>query len=68
MKEKKTKMAKRNEPIEQSVIEDQPQVTEDEIGERAYEIYCARNGGSGDELDDWLKAEAELRARCVTTE
>ncbi len=40
---------------------DKPQPTEDEIRKRAYEIYCARNGGPGSELDDWLKAENELK-------
>jgi|HubBroStandDraft_6_1064221.scaffolds.fasta_scaffold1228893_2 hypothetical protein len=41
----------------------QPTYTEDEVRQRAYEIFLARNGGEGDELDDWLKAEAELRAK-----
>jgi hypothetical protein len=40
----------------------QPTYTEDEIRQRAYAIYLARAGGPGDELDDWLKAEAELKA------
>jgi hypothetical protein len=35
--------------------------TEDDIRKRAYEIYLARNGGPGSALDDWLRAEAELR-------
>ncbi|MGO9061863.1 MAG: DUF2934 domain-containing protein [Candidatus Binataceae bacterium] len=34
--------------------------TEDDIRKRAYEIYLARDGGPGSELDDWLRAEAEL--------
>ncbi len=32
---------------------------QDDIRKRAYEIYLAR-GGPGSELDDWLRAEAEL--------
>ncbi len=28
---------------------------------RAYELYLAREEGSGSELDDWLEAEEELR-------
>ena len=43
----------------------QPTYTEDEIRQRAYEIYLARVGGPGDELDDWLKAESELKASRV---
>ncbi len=27
---------------------------------RAYELYIARGGGEGRELDDWLSAEREL--------
>ncbi len=36
---------------------------EDEIRQRAYEIYCARNGGEGTEVDDWVKAEAEIKKK-----
>jgi Protein of unknown function (DUF2934) len=61
-------MAGRKEAKRQSVIEDQPQPTENEIRERAYEIYCGRNGGLGDELGDWLKAEAELKVEGETSE
>ncbi|MGO9520022.1 MAG: DUF2934 domain-containing protein [Candidatus Korobacteraceae bacterium] len=39
--------------------------TEDEIRQRAYEIYLARAGGQGDAMDDWLKAESELKAPTV---
>ena len=33
---------------------------DEEIRHRAYEIYLARDGQPGDELDDWLQAEREL--------
>lgn len=36
---------------------------EDEIRRRAYEIYLERNGSPGDECQDWLSAEREVRAR-----
>ncbi len=36
---------------------------EDEIRRRAYEIYLERNGSPGDECQDWLTAEREIRAR-----
>ncbi len=51
----------------QSEVNQQPTIgaktepTEDGIRQRAYEIYCARNGGLGNEVDDWLQAETELR-------
>jgi DUF2934 family protein len=32
----------------------------DEIAQRAYEIFLARGGGPGHDLDDWLQAESEL--------
>jgi len=36
---------------------------EDEIRQRAYEIYLSRNGSSGDQYQDWLTAEREVLAR-----
>jgi Protein of unknown function (DUF2934) len=56
-------MAGRKEAKQQSNTEDQRHPTEDEIRERAYQIYRARNGDPGDEIDDWFRAEAELRGR-----
>ena len=34
---------------------------EQQIRERAYEIYLARGGQDGDEVSDWLAAERELK-------
>ncbi len=34
--------------------------SEDEIRIRAYEIYLARKGRPGSEIEDWLQAEREL--------
>jgi len=31
------------------------------IAQRAYELYLARGRAAGHELDDWLRAESELR-------
>lgn len=36
-------------------------VTENDIARRAYELYIARNGGHGHDVEDWLQAERELR-------
>ncbi len=38
-------------------------VTDEQIRQRAYEIYRRRNGGPGDARSDWLQAEAELRGK-----
>jgi hypothetical protein len=35
--------------------------TLDDVARRAYELYQARGGEPGAELDDWLRAERELR-------
>jgi len=35
--------------------------SEQEIRQRAYEIYLKRGGQPGSELEDWLQAEGELR-------
>lgn len=36
---------------------------EDEVRLRAYELYQARGGAAGGELDDWVRAEGEVRRR-----
>jgi hypothetical protein len=33
----------------------------DDIARRAYELYQQRGGEGGQEVDDWLRAESELR-------
>jgi len=38
-------------------------VDRDECARRAYELYRARGGEHGRDLDDWLTAERELRQR-----
>ena len=38
------------------------EVTDEEIRQRAYEIYLNRGAVPGSELDDWLQAERELRS------
>jgi len=34
----------------------------DEVARRVYQLYDARGGESGADVDDWLQAEQELRA------
>lgn len=38
----------------------EPQTREDQIRARAYELYEERGKEDGHDLDDWLRAEAEL--------
>jgi hypothetical protein len=37
--------------------------SEDAIRRRAYELYLERGGAAGRALDDWVRAERELRGR-----
>jgi len=39
-----------------------PPPTPEQIRQRAHEIFLARGGAAGRELDDWLQAERELQA------
>jgi hypothetical protein len=38
-------------------------LTEDQIRQRAYEIFLARGAVPGDDVQDWLRAEHELQAQ-----
>jgi hypothetical protein len=42
-------------------VEQQAAPAYDDIARRAYELYQERGGNEGQEVDDWLRAEAELR-------
>jgi len=35
----------------------------DEIAEAAYHRYLRRGGGDGQDFDDWVEAERELKSR-----
>ncbi len=37
--------------------------TREEVARRAYELFVARGGTHGYDIEDWLKAERELRGR-----
>ena len=36
-------------------------LTEGDIAQRAFELYCDRGREDGHDVDDWLNAERELR-------
>ena len=46
-----------------SAEENEGATDEEQIRARAYELYLERGGGPSDEMDDWLRAEREYRAR-----
>lgn len=39
------------------------QEVQSEIAARAYELYLHRGAGDGQDMDDWLQAEREVRDR-----
>jgi hypothetical protein len=43
------------------VVIPEPPNVEQEIRRRAYEFFEARGGEDGQELEDWLRAEEEIR-------
>ena len=47
----------RNKPV---AIAEPPNL-EQEIRKRAYELFEARGGAEGHELEDWLRAEGEIK-------
>jgi hypothetical protein len=44
-----------------STSDEQSGITADAIARRAFEFYCARGGGHGQDVDDWLEAEREVK-------
>lgn len=59
----KTPREPENASPEQPTTESQcPAPTPEQIQKRAHEIFMARGGEPGRELDDWLLAERELKA------
>ena len=44
-----------------------PDVSQDAVARRAFELYRARNGQPGDPLSDWLLAERELKSQVTST-
>lgn len=40
-----------------------PEEIEEQIRKRAYELYYERGAEDGHDLDDWLRAETEVRGK-----
>lgn len=51
----------RNTPIPRATPPAKREVTQEQIAQRAYEIHLSGTGGG--ELDNWLRAERELRGQ-----
>jgi len=50
-------------PTTKKVELKQPTITENDLRRRAYEIYLKRGPNPGNEIEDWLQAERELKAK-----
>jgi DUF2934 family protein len=54
-------------PTSTSASEEQPvTVTDDEIARRAYELFLSRHCEHGHDVEDWLKAERELKGATLS--
>lgn len=62
---KKTSPKTANRPANEDPTAVQP--IEEAIAKRAHELFLARGGTHGSDLDDWLQAERELKAGATTT-
>jgi Protein of unknown function (DUF2934) len=57
-----TRVAKKTKkPTERQPDRSERRSQEEQIRARAYELYVARGGEPGHEIDDWLQAERELQ-------
>ena len=54
-------MAQKKEPKQQSVIGDSRSPPKTRSVSARMKYIATRNGGPGNEVDDWLKAETELK-------
>lgn len=50
-------------PVTKKSQPERSEPTHEEIALRAYEIYLERAGAPGDALEDWTRAERELREK-----
>ena len=50
-------------PTKLRTAKTEAEATADEIGCRAYELYEQRGREDGHDLEDWLRAEAEVTGR-----
>jgi hypothetical protein len=59
----RSKKSKTAEPVIPTNGHATPQDLESEIRIRAYELYAERGFSQGDERDDWLRAEQQVKAK-----
>jgi Protein of unknown function (DUF2934) len=47
------------------VAEDHRVITKDDVARRAYELFLARGQGEGQDVEDWLEAERQLKTESM---
>lgn len=57
------KTSKPSSPAVKSLRPGESQPTQEQIALRAYQIYLERGGAPGNELEDWTRAEQELKGK-----
>ena len=60
-------MSKHKDKVSQVSNPDSPELTEEIIRQRAYELFEQRGCEPGHDLDDWLQAEAEFMGKKPST-
>ena len=40
-------------------------ITKDDVARRAYELFLARGGAEGHDVEDWLEAERQLKVESM---
>jgi outer membrane protein TolC len=58
----------KNQPKPGTSQANQQSPAEEQIRQRAYDLYRQRDGQGGSEVDDWLQAEAEVKSSRRPTE
>jgi len=56
------KTDRRKAPTRKKGVVSPTTVSDEAIAAKAFEYYCSRGGGHGQDIEDWLAAERELRA------
>jgi hypothetical protein len=53
--------------IQEAAVIEQKEISQEDIAQRAYELYVQRGEGVGTDVEDWIRAEKELGGEPVVT-
>ena len=60
-----SKAQRKTKTIKLVVAEHHRVLTKDDVARRAYELFLARGGAEGHDVEDWLEAERQLEAESM---